>query len=132
MIIDVDEIFTVGEDTFVDSVSSSSSFGVTFEDDLSTGYFYAVDTEPDLHILDALHVYDVSTVADKHKPCEIQIAWSTDGLVAFCMINNYCHAIFDFKKRAGYCRNAFPESNGEWIRIKERKLTDELVEQYFK
>lgn len=127
MLLALEETFIVGQDTFFDSVSPTTSFGVTFEDDLETGYFYAVDTRPDLQILDALHIYNVANVTDKDKPSKIQIAWTDNGEIASLLINNYCHAIFDFKERAGYCRNGFPESNGKWTQIQTRTLTDELV-----
>lgn len=131
MIFDLEETFTVGEDTFFDSISPTSSFGVTFEDDLTTGYFYAVDTQSDLQILDALHIYNVADVIDKDKPSKIQIVWTDDGQIASLLINNYCHAIFDFEERAGYCRNEFPESNGNWTQIQTRTLTDELITALF-
>ncbi len=131
MILDLEEIFTVGHDTFFESVSPTSSYGVTFEDDLTTGYFYAVDTKPDLKIIDALHIYNVADVVDKDKPSKIQITWSNDGLIASLLINSYCHAIFDFKHNAGYCRNGFPESNGDWVKVKERSLTDNLISDIF-
>ncbi|MDB5279035.1 MAG: hypothetical protein JWR61_3990 [Ferruginibacter sp.] len=132
MILDLEEIFTIGQDTFFDSVSPISSFGVTFEDDLTTGYFYAVDIKPELQILDALHIYNVADIADKDKPRKIQIAWSDNGLIASLLINNYCHAIFDFAAKAGYCRNGFPESNGVWTARKERVLTNDLIDDIFK
>jgi hypothetical protein len=128
----LEKTFTVGQDAFFDSISPTSSFGVTFEDDLNTGYFYAVDTEPELRILDALHIYNVADVVDKDKTCNLQIVWSDDGQVASLLISNYCHALFDFKARAGYCRNGFPEYNGEWCKTNERTLTDELIDNIFK
>ena len=131
MILDLEETFTVGQDTFFDSVSPTSSFGVTFEDDLTTGYFYAVDTKPDLQILDALHIYNVADIIDKDKPSIIQIVWSYNGLIASLLINNYCHAIFDFNSKGGYCRNGFPESNNVWTVTKERVLTDNLIREIF-
>lgn len=127
MILDVEEIFNVGEDAYFSSVSPTNSYGVTFEDDLTTGYFYAVNTKPDLQILDALHVYDVANVIDKDKPSKLQIVWSDDGFIASLLINNYCHAIFDFGNNAGYCRTAFPEAHI----IKQRKLTDDLINDIF-
>jgi hypothetical protein len=131
VILALEETFTVGQDTFFDSISPTSSFGVTFEDNLETGYFYAVDTKPELKILDALHIYNVSKVVDKDKPCKIQIAWTDDGQIASLIINNYCHAIFDFKAKAGYCRNGFPNCNGEWCKTKDRTLTGELIDNIF-
>ena len=132
MILDVDEIFTVGQDTFFESTSQINSFGVTFEDDLTTGYFYAVDTKPDLQILDGLHIYNVADVIDKDKPSKIQIAWSDNGLIASLLINNYSHAIFDFENKAGYCRNGFPDNNSGWTNTKNKKLTDDLITEIFK
>ena len=127
MILSLEETFVVGEDTFFDSVSSTTTYGVTFEDDLSTGYLYAVETEPELRILDAVHIYNVSDVIDKHKPCTIKIAWTDDGTIALLIINNYCHAIFDFNRKAGYSRTGFPASKGDWCQIDNRDLTDELI-----
>jgi hypothetical protein len=132
MILDVESIFTVGEETFVDSYSPTSSFGVIFEDDLDTGYFYAIDANADQKILDGLHVYNVADVSDRDKPCTIQIVWTDNGNLASLLINNYCHAIFDFKKREGYCRNAFPPAGGAWqSAVNNRKLTDELIPVLF-
>jgi len=132
MILALEETFTVGQDAFFDSVSPTTSFGVTFEDDVTTGYFYAVDTASDLEVLDALHIYDVANIVDKDKPCKIQIAWTDDGQIASLLINDYCHAIFDFEEKAGYCRNGFPDNRGVWAQTKERSLTDELIADIFK
>jgi hypothetical protein len=132
VILSLEDTFTVGQDNFFNSKSPTLSVEVTFEDELTTGYFYAVETEPKLKVLDALHIYNVADITDKDKPCKIQIAWSDDGQIASLLINNYCHAIFDFESRAGYCRNGFPECNGEWCKSNKRKLTDELIDNIFK
>jgi hypothetical protein len=45
------------------------------------------------------------------------------------LINGDSHALYDFERAAGFCRNAFPAArNGQTVK---RELTDELVEQYF-
>jgi hypothetical protein len=130
MILEVEEEFIVGEDTFLDSVVPDSSHGVVFEDDLTTGYFYAIGKMPGQAILDAVHIYNVANVTDKAIPCNIKIAWTDDWQLASLLINNYCHAIFDFKNKAGYSRNAFPPSNGKWKTDNERTvLTDELIDE---
>ena len=131
MIISIENSFTVGQDTFIDSISPAKAYAVMFEDNRETGYFYAANTEPALQILDALHIYNVVSVVDKEKPCTIQIIWSDDGLIASLLINSYCHAIFDFDKRAGYCRNGFPEISSAWTRDKKRLLTDDLINEIF-
>lgn len=129
MILEVEEEFIVGEDTFLDSVTPAKSHGVVFEDDLTTGYFYAIGKLPGQEILDALHIYNVADVTYKARHCNIKIAWTDDWQFASLLINNYCHAIFDFKNKTGYSRNAFPPSNGKWKTNNERTvLTDELIE----
>jgi hypothetical protein len=130
MILEVEEEFYIGEDTFLDSVSPDSSHGVVFEDNLTTGYFYAIGKMPKQEILDALHIYDVEYVTDKDRPNNIKIAWTDDWQYASLLINDYCHAIFDFRNKAGYSRNAFPPADRKWQNEKDRtKLTDELIEE---
>ena len=126
-----DQTFTVGQDTFIDSTAENGN-SVVFEDNEETGYFYAVDIDNDLNILDALHIYNVADVIDKDKPSSIRILWSTDFMKAVLSINNYYHAIFDFKAKAGYCRNGFPNSKSSWTLVNERFLTDELIETFSK
>ena len=123
-----DQTFTVGQDTYVDSTVENGN-AVVFEDNEETGYFYAVDINNDFKILDALHIYNVAAVIDKEKPSTIKVLWTEDLMKAVLSINNYYHAVFDFKARAGYCRNGFPSSNSSWTLINERVLTDELIDK---
>ena len=122
MILDIEETFVVGQDTYVDSVSPKGSQAVVFEDNKETGYFYAAETKPSLQVLDALHIYNVADVVNKEKPSKAQIVWTDDGLKAALLINDYCHAVFDFVQKAGYCRNGFPEPNGEWTQSRTECL----------
>ena len=85
-----------------------------------------------IQVLDALHIYNVVDVTDKEKPSNIKIYWSDNGQIAALLINNYCHAIFDFYNKAGYCRNGFPKNNTGWIKTSNRDLTDELINDIFK
>lgn len=124
-----EQTFTVGEDTFVDSTSENND-AVIFEDNLETGYFYAVDRNNGMEVLDALHIYNVADVKDKHKSSVVKILWTKDSTKAFLVINDYCHAIFDFKNKAGYCRNGFPDNNSGWTKISDRKLTDSLLQNF--
>lgn len=126
--------FVVGEDTFVESVSSENNFAVVFEDDLEAGYFYALEIDPatkQQKILDALHIYNVENVADEDKAGIINIIWSKDWLACALVINNYCHAVFDFKNQGGYNRNEFPPPNDIWTKG-TRTLTDEMIAAFFK
>ena len=121
-----EQTFTVGQDTFIDS-TAENNHAVVFEDNEETGYFYAIDRNNNLTILDALHIYNVADVIDKDKPSTIKILWTEDLNKAFLSINNYYHAVFDFQNKAGYCRTGFPSTNGKWTLIAERHLTDELI-----
>jgi hypothetical protein len=123
-----EQTFTVGEDTFIDSTAENDQ-AVYFEDNEETGYFYAVDRSAGgVEILDALHIYDVANVVDRQIPSTLKILWTEDESKAFLSINGYYHAVFDFKNRAGYCRNGFPETRRNWAKVKERTLTDELLQ----
>ena len=88
-------------------------------------------TSDSKQVLDAVHIYNVTDIIDKEKTCKIQIAWSDNGHLASLLINDYCHAVFDFKNRAGYCRNAFPANMNGWVQKQDRQLTDELISVLF-
>lgn len=107
--ITVEQEITVGEPVVVDGPSPLTAFAVVFEDDGETGYFYGLDTSrKENPILDALHIYNVSNVTDRHIPSKVQIIWSADGLKSALLINRCPHAIFDFQSKRGYCRTGFP------------------------
>jgi hypothetical protein len=119
--------YQIGHDTFIHSFSPTQDFGVAFEDDMETGYFYAINKSEQPEVLDGLHIYDVADIMEKTLPTELQIGWSADGWKAFLIINKHYHAIFDFSRRGGYCRNGFPESLGEWTLVADRQLTEEVI-----
>jgi hypothetical protein len=99
-----------------------------FEDDGDTGYFYAVDTSGAArHILDALLVYNVAAVADRHMPSDLEVAWSSDACKAFLFINRYPHAAFDFQARRGYCRSNFPPPDPHWTSFSHEWLDSVMV-----
>lgn len=115
----------VGNDLFLKSFFRESDYGVVFEDNGETGYFYAVHKENG--ILDALGIYNVSGVTDKEIPSEIKIFWNKRRTLAALDINGFVHAVFDFSKHAGYCRSAFPEHGSNWTRDSNRLLDDKLL-----
>ncbi len=80
-----------------------------FEDDGDTGYFYALDSSDGGNpIRDALHVYNAAGVRDKGIPSTIKVSWSEDCRAAVLLINDYPHAVFDFRDKRGWCRSGFP------------------------
>jgi len=120
----------IGQETVIDSFPTSTDKGVIFEDDGQTGYFYAIE-KPDigeLKILDGVHVYDVESITDKDTQSEIKIFWTDDLTKSALYINDYCHAIMDFKNQIGLCRNGFPESKN-W-QSRQRTLTDKDVDSF--
>jgi hypothetical protein len=117
-----------GEDLFIESVSPENAFGVVFEDDGETAYFYAVERDQEgtgLQVLDALHIHEGAG-----EPAKLQIVWSHDWLKCALVIDGQCHALFDFEAHGGYNINEFPAPNEIWTRG-DRKLTDEIVKRLF-
>ena len=111
-----DQDIRVGEATVVEGPAEQPPFIAVFEDDGETGFFYALDTtRGENPVVDALHIYDVAAVTDKHLPSKVQIVWSEDDRKVGLLINGYPHAVFDFAAKRGYCRSGFPPpSGGEW------------------
>lgn len=124
---------TPGEDTFIESVSSENNYAVVFENDTSTGYFYALELTPETggqRILDAVHIYNVEELTEDEKPLNIKVIWSRDWLKCALVVNAQCHALFDFEKQGGYCINEFPPTNSFWTKS-ERKLTNAIIAEIF-
>ncbi|MBN9379216.1 MAG: DUF2251 domain-containing protein [Chitinophagaceae bacterium] len=118
-----------GEDNFIESRSPENQFGVVFEDNGETGYFYAIEMEKEgdgYRILDALHIYEGSEFGKTN----LKIVWSRDWLKCALVLDGYCHAIFDFAAQGGYNINEFPPLNSIWTKG-GRKLTNELIKSLF-
>ena len=117
VVVDQVEQSKPGDEFVFGSQSEDGRAAVVFEDDGRTGYFYACETVEG-PIFDALHIYNVEAVTDRHIPSEYKIGWSPSGRQALLMINGYPHAVFDFDARKGWCRDGFPppSSNDEWSR----------------
>jgi hypothetical protein len=101
------ETLNLGQDTFIESCPDVTDNAVIFEDNGETGYLYAIKREQEkkLKILDAVHIYNVENVTDGHIPSELKIFWNEAYDKAALVINDYCHAIMDFKNKVGLCRN---------------------------
>jgi hypothetical protein len=155
-----EQLFVPGEDNFLESFSPENNYGVVFEDDGETGYFYAVEKDkdgPGLRVLDALHIYEAAEfLADKAaaiigqadgsapgplpekegggskgiSPSKLLIIWSRDWMKCALVIDGHCQAIYDFKAQGGYNINEFPPPNDIWTKG-DRKLTDELIRNLF-
>lgn len=122
-----EEILRIGKISIIESFFDDYQYGVVFEDDGETGYFYAINK--DMEILDALHIYDVKNIIDKDVPSNVKILWLEDLSICILSINNYYHAMYNFRNQESFCRNNFPKSNGGWCKNKNRMLTDEIIKR---
>ena len=117
IIVTAEEEIVVGREVVIEGPAPDSPFTVLFEDDGTTGYFYAWDLEAEGNkIQDAVHIYNVNDVTDRARPSVVKIGWSQDSQKTVLLINGYPHAVFDFSERRRYCRTGFrpPPSNGVW------------------
>ena len=109
----------LGEPVVFESDADERSYGVVFEDDGRTGYFYARDHRvPETPFVDALHIYSVKGVVDADKLCLLCIIWSHDWSKAALVINDVPHAMFDFEGKVGYSKDVFPDPDPKtgWTR----------------
>lgn len=107
----------VGTPVVFQGDSPDKRFSAVFEDDGDTGYFYALDSrEGGNPIRDALHIYNSAGVNDRDRPSSVKVSWSEDCEAVLLLINDYLHAVFDFRVRRGWCRSGFPPYavGGSW------------------
>lgn len=147
-----------GRRSFCREFFPESPYGVVFEDDGQTAYFYAVEKDKEgesLRVLDALHIRETGIepeeaedeapepIADVYsaaapaeppaatqKPSRLQIVWSRDWMKSALVIDGLCHALFDFIAHGGYNINEFPPPNEFWTQG-DRRLTMELMQKLF-
>jgi hypothetical protein len=150
--------WTPGEDLFVESFSPESPYGVVFEDDGQTAYFYAVEKDKEgtgLWVLDALHIRETGIEPGEddsgegpdfdqtgsgrelaksrdasENPSRLQIVWSRDWMKSALVVDGLCHALFDFVAHGGYNIDEFPPPNEFWTQG-DRKLSMELMQRLF-
>jgi hypothetical protein len=70
-----EQSWTPGEDFFLESFSPENRYGVVFEDDGESAYFYAVEKDEQgtgVRILDALHIHEAEEgdPAEENDPAE--------------------------------------------------------------
>jgi len=115
LIVDIEETIQVGHPIVLTSNSESDPYGVVFEDDGETGYFYGIEYHNEIYdVVDAMWIYNVASVLDSLRPSTVKIGWSEDGMKAMLLINGYPHGIFDFDSKRGYCRTNFPAPFKNW------------------
>ena len=123
----------VGKDIFVESLSPENDYAVAFESNDETGYFYAIEIDgvtKEQRILDALHIYEAQEIPGDKKSINVKIIWAKDWLKCALILDDECHAVFDFEQKGGYNINEFPPPNSFWTK-QDRKLTDEIIQNLF-
>jgi hypothetical protein len=108
----------VGIPTVIEGRSPSGLYSAVFEDDGETGYFYALDRgRGEQPIVDAMQIYNVQSVIDRHNPTAAEIRWSSDAMKSALILNGVMHALFDFSARRGYCRTGYPAPSKQWSKF---------------
>ncbi|WP_312414887.1 DUF2251 domain-containing protein [Comamonas sp.] len=114
IVVTAQDTIQIGAAEPIQGNAPEGSYAAVFEDDGDTAYFYALDfANAEQPIQNALHIYNVADVSDKHLPSEVTMGWSTDGSKVVLLINGYPHAVFDFAAKHGYCRTAFPPPDAD-------------------
>ncbi len=109
---------------------------VVFEDEGVAGYFYACDRSRETQeesILDAMLIYNVSTLQDRDAQRLASVEWSRDGKKAVLYLDGTAQALFDFEARAGYCRADFPnflEEQGDTWRKSTHAWSEAALQQF--
>ena len=102
--------FTPGK-AFLSVNSTAVPWTVVFEDEGLAGYFYACDRSQQTQehsIMDAMLIYNVSSLRDPQTPRIASVEWSKDGLQAVLYLDGTAQGLFDFSRRQGFCRLDFP------------------------
>lgn len=134
LIIDKEENFIPANEYFLDSTSPDGKLAVVFEINQETAYFYALELKKGFFhksekIVDACHIYNTDSLKDGNISSKIKIDWSENNQYALLFINDYVHAIFDFKNKQGYCRTGFPQLKNQksgWSK-NDKTLNDSLL-----
>jgi hypothetical protein len=119
--------FTPGR-AFLSSNSTAVPWTAVFEDEGPAGYFYACDRSQETHdhsIMDAMLIYNRTSLADPDKERIASIQWSRDG--------QQCVLYLDFAAHASFCRSNFPnyiQEQGDTWR-KHSHAWDDAALQHF-
>jgi hypothetical protein len=115
-------LFTPGK-AFLSVNSPVVPWTVVFEDEGVAGYFYACDRSQETQdhaILDAMLIYNVSSLRDRETQRLAAVEWSRNGLQAVLYLDGTAQTLFDFGAQRGFCRTDFPnfvaEQGDTWLK----------------
>jgi len=127
--------FTPGR-AFLSSDSHAVPWTAVFEDEGVAGYFYACDRSHEKlenSILDAMLIYNISSLSDATAERIVSIDWSRDGMKAVLYLDGVAQAMADFSARCGYCRSNFPNflsDEGDVWNRSSHAWSDAVFEQF--
>lgn len=107
--------FTPGR-AFLSSNSPAVPWTAVFEDEGPAGYFYACDRSRETQeeaILDAMLIYNGSSLQDRERERLAAVQWSRDGQRCVLYLDGTAQALLDFSLRESYCRMNFPNYREE-------------------
>jgi len=127
--------FTPGR-AFLSSNSTAVPWTAVFEDEGPAGYFYACDRSQETHdhsIMDAMLIYNRTSLADPDKERIASIQWSRDGQQCVLYLDGSAQAFIDFAAHVSFCRTNFPnyiQEQGDTWR-KHSHAWDDAALQHF-
>jgi hypothetical protein len=127
--------FTPGR-AFLSSNSSAVPWTAVFEDEGPAGYFYACDRSQESHehsIMDAMLIYNRTSLADPEKPRIASVEWSRDGMQCVLYIDGSAQAFIDFAAHTSFCRTNFPnyiQEQGDTWRKSSHAWEDATIQQF--
>lgn len=123
-------------DAFLSSNSTQVPWTVVFEDEGPAGYVYACDRSretQDEAILDAMLIYNGSSLEERDKERIAAVQWSRDGLQAVLYLDGTAQALIDFSRGESFCRLNFPNfmgSSGDIWRKETHEWEPARLEQF--
>lgn len=127
--------FTPGR-AFLSSNSPAVPWTAVFEDEGPAGYFYACDRSQQIHehsIMDAMLIYNRTSLSDPDKPRIASVQWSRDGMQCVLYLDGSAQAFIDFASHTSFCRTDFPnylQEQGDTWR-KQSHAWDDAAIQHF-
>ncbi len=96
---------------FLSSNSPQVPWTALFEDEGPAGYFYACNRSGETQeqaILDAMLIYNTSSLEQPERERIAAVQWSADGLQAVLYLDGTAQALLDFARGESCCRLDFP------------------------
>ena len=121
---------------FLSSNSTAVPWTVVFEDEGVAGYYYACDRSQQTQehsIMDAMLIYNRTSLSDPDKSRIASIQWSRDGMQCVFYLDGSAQAFIDFAAHISFCRSDFPnylQEQGDTWRKSSHAWDDAVIQQF--